>query len=172
MPNHYVYLISSLPMLNFGQEPPFSFETLLLKCAELIPQQDWEILKGLSQGDIGSQKQTTLKKWLGFEMMLKNELVRARSLRHKVDPAKYLRPDGYAGQSFYHAATAACKSPSLLEGEKILDIARWNYLDELSFSHYFDLDLLIIYALKLLILERWERINSADKEKLLNEALS
>ena len=45
-------------------------------------------------------------------------------------------------------------------------------MDELATGHYFDLDFLISYALKLLILERWERINSADKPRLLEEVLN
>ena len=36
----------------------------------------------------------------------------------------------------------------------------------------FDLDFLIVYALKLLILERWEKVNSADKAALLKEVLN
>jgi len=35
----------------------------------------------------------------------------------------------------------------------------------LSMGHYFDLNFLIIYALKLGILERWARVDSADPAK-------
>ena len=52
----------------------------------------------------------------------------------------------------------------------MLDQARWAKLDELSFGHYFDLEALIIYAYKLRLLERWEKIRTADKERLLENA--
>jgi len=41
----------------------------------------------------------------------------------------------------------------------------------LSTGHYFDLDLLITYAYKLLILQRWENIREADKKILLEQSL-
>lgn len=172
MPNFYVYFISSLPVLRFGQKPPFSCDVFLSKCAEFIPEKDFNLLKNLSDQAGNFKHNTTIKLWLDFEVMLKNELVKVRAGRKKIDPLKYLRADGYAGPSMYHIALAAARNPSPLEGERYLDEARWNYLDELTLGHYFDLDFLIIYAYKLLILGRWERIEQADKEKVVNEIMA
>jgi len=172
MASFYTYLISSLPMLHFGLRPPFPFEKFLQRCEELIPQNDLEVLKSLARQDARKGESAIIEKRLDFDTMLRNELVKIRASRKKIDPARYLRPDGYAGPSFYHIALAAQRNPSPLEGERILDQERWNFLEELSFGHYFDLDFLIIYAYKLLILERWEGINLADKSKVLDEALA
>ncbi|MEK6727136.1 MAG: DUF2764 family protein [Candidatus Omnitrophota bacterium] len=172
MPNFYVYLISSLPMLNFEAKPPFPFEVFLSMCAEFIPQKDFESLKAISGGQTQTPNPGIIKKIQGFDTILRNELVRIRAAHKKIDPEKYLRPDGYTGQSIYHIALAAHRNPSPLEGERILDKERWNFLDELSIGHYFDLDFLIVYASKLLILERWERINRSDKASLLEGELS
>jgi hypothetical protein len=60
---------------------------------------------------------------------------------------------------------------SVLDAEKTLDEARWKALEELATGHYFDLDLLITYAYKLLILQRWENIRSADGTILLEQSL-
>ncbi len=172
MPNFYPYLISSLPMLHFGMKLPGSFDKFLLKCEEFIPQQDFRILKAIAGQDAQSKQRPVVKKWLEFDTLLRNELVKLRALHKKTDPSKYLRPDGYAAASFYHIALAAQRNPSPLEGEKLLDQERWDFLDALSFGHYFDLDFLIIYGYKLLILERWERINNADKARTLEEVLT
>lgn len=172
MPTFYPYLISSLPMLHFGTKPPLSFEKFLLKCQELIPRQDLRILEAIAGQDAPLEQRPVIKKWFEFDTLLRNELVKLRASRKKIDPAKYLRPDGYASPSFYHIALAAQRNPLPLEGEKLLDQERWNFLEALSFGHYFDLDFLIIYGYKLLILERWERINSADKARILEESLA
>ena len=66
---------------------------------------------------------------------------------------------------------AAYKSTSILEAEKILDQARWEFLESLSFGHYFDFDLLLGYLLKLKILERWDKVQRADKERLFNQVV-
>lgn len=172
MASFYIYLISSLPTLHFGLRPPFPFEKFVQRCEELIPQNGLEVLKSLTRQDTHRGVRNITDRWLDFDSMLRNELVKIRASRKKIDPARYLRPDGYAGPSFYHIALAAQRNPSPLEGERILDQERWNFLEELSFGHYFDLGFLIIYAYKLIILERWERINSADKNKILDEALA
>ncbi|MBI3990761.1 MAG: DUF2764 family protein [Candidatus Omnitrophica bacterium] len=172
MASFYPYLIASLPMLHFDLRPPFSFEQFLLKCEEFIPQKDFEILKKIPLQDTHRSLNETISKYRDFDTMLRNELVKLRAARKKISPDKYLRPGGYAGTALYHIAHAAQRSPSPLEGERMLDSERWNFLEELAQGHYFDLDTLIIYANKLLILKRWERINQADKSRMLEEALS
>lgn len=175
MANFHVYLLSSLPVLHFGAKPPFTFERFLELCAGLIPDDEIETLKSIPQaagsGFAYEGGQETLEKLYTFETFLRNELVKIRAIRKKVDAVKYIRRDGYVEPWITHVALAAHRNPSLLDGEKILDEERWRYLDELSFSHYFDLDILIIYAQKLLILERWDRMRGQDKHKLLEEAL-
>jgi hypothetical protein len=71
-----------------------------------------------------------------------------------------------------HIAINAYRKTSIIEAEKTLDAERWQYLDELSVGHYFDLDTLVIYAFKLLILEKWDRIATADAGRLLEETLA
>lgn len=172
MPSFYPYLVSSLPELHFDSRPPFSFDQFLQKCEALIPQKDLQLLKDLDSQGAPISGNKTIKEWLNFDTLLKNELVKLRAMRKKIAPEKYLRSDGYAGSAIYHVALAAQRNPSPLEGEKLLDRERWIFLEGLSFSHYFDLDFLIVYAYKLLILQRWERINLADKSKILDETLA
>lgn len=171
MADLYPYFIASLPMLHFAAPAHISFEKFLVKCAELIPQDDFAVLKNLPLQCEYKGRQPTIRKWVDFDIMLRNELVKLRASRKKIDPAKYLRPDGYAGPALYHAALAAQRSPSPQEAERMLDMERWNFLEGLAFGHYFDLDFLIIYAYKLLILQRWERVGSTDNSKLLEETI-
>jgi len=166
MPAYYTYLISSLPSLVFGSEPPFLFAEFLGLCQSFIPQADFNILQGSS-----GSNQPALRKWLEFDTTLRNELVKIRAARKKIDPEKYLRRDGFVDPYIAHSAINAYRNPSPLEGQRLLDYARWCLLDELCVGHYFDLDFLIIYAHKLLILERWKRIHSADSASLLQGLL-
>ncbi|MBL7151050.1 MAG: DUF2764 family protein [Candidatus Omnitrophica bacterium] len=166
MPAYYTYLVASLPSLVFGSEPPFSFQGFLNLCRPLIPEAGFNLLQHSDNGN-----QPTLQKWLEFDTALRNELVKIRAARKKIDPEKYLRRDGFVDPQISHSAINAYRNPSPLEGEMMLDQARWRLLDELCAGHYFDLDLLIIYAHKLLILERWQRIKSADSPALLEGLL-
>lgn len=167
MADFYPYLVSSLPMLSFGVSAPFACAQFLEGCAAFIPEGDLGALRGVFVEEPSGALNPVIAKWLRFNISLKNELVKVRSSRKKMSAEKYLRPDGNAEPGLYHLALAAHRNPCPLEGEKILDIARWNFLEELSFGHHFDLDFIIIYAYKLMILERWEKINNADKDALL-----
>lgn len=169
----YTYLISSLPALHFGVRAPFSFEKLLVYCREFIPEAGLEILKRVSiAGDYtGASAHPALKKWEDFDTTLRNELVKVRASRKHISPARYLRREEFAEPNITHLAMSAHRNPSILEAEKLLDEQRWRALDEFSLGHYFDLDFLIIYALKLLILERWGRINTQDKAVILEGTL-
>lgn len=161
-------------MLHFGMKPPFSFEKFLVDCQGFILDEDFALLKNLpiTIDEYNKRlKNTTIEKWLEFDTALRNELVKIRAQMRKIEPEKFLRPEVIFNPAISHIVMAAYRNPAILEAEEILDEARWEALDELSFAHYFDIDFLIIYAYKLKILERWEKIRLADKERLLQEVL-
>ena len=174
MADFYTYVIASLPMLHFGMKPPFSFERFLEVCRPFIPEKEFQLLRTLPQPEQyfekGNRHRIT-QKWIQFDVALRNELVKIRATRRHSEPATYLRPDGYSGSSLAPAVMAANIHTSVLDAEKTLDETRWKVLEELATGHYFDLDFLITYAYKLLILQRWENIRSADGMILLEQAL-
>ena len=175
MADFYPYLISSLPMLHPGMKPPFAFERFLEMCREFVPEKDFQILCSLPQPEqypgTGRVPPTVLN-WVEFDSALRNELVRIRATRRQLEPAAYLRPDGYSGPSLAPGVTAATLQASILDSEKALDEMRWKALEELAAGHYFDLAFLVTFAYKLLILERWEKIRSADGRILLEQAFA
>jgi len=176
MGNFYTYLLSSLPALVFGMKPPLSFDALLGRCREFIPDPDVALVASLpyiAGASCTAAENATLKKWLSFDAMLRNELVKVRALSRKLDAVKYLRQDG-CPESVHaaHIAVNAHRRPSPLEAEKMIDTERWNYLDELAAGHYFDLDALIVYAYKLMILHKWDGVDAADRPRLMEEALT
>jgi hypothetical protein len=175
MGSYYTYLISSLPALNFGSRPPFGAVEFIDKCAGLVAQPGIELLRRIAETEgyfLDCSASGVLGEWSGFETALRNELARLRAGRKKTDAAKFVRlpdnPDAHTS----HVAMTAYRSLSMLEAEKIMDQARWEFLDALAFGHYFDFDFLVVYILKLKILERWDKIQKADKEKLFKQAVS
>jgi len=176
MPSYYTYLISSLPALSFGAKPPFSLDDFFDTCSQVISKADMEKVREavdipdyrLKEKDAG-----VLKEWHIFNFSLRNELARARSGRKKADPLRYTRSDiNTFSASVAHTAMSAYRNLNILDAERSLDSERWRFLDEASLGHYFDVDSLITYALKLKILVRWDKIDNADREKLLKEALA
>lgn len=160
-------------MLNFSAKLPFSLEDFFNKCRELIPETKIELLRNVCYQEaylLNTASGDTPSEWANFEIALRNELARARARRKKIDPLKFVRLPDSPVAHISHVAMAAYRSTSILEAEKILDQERWNFLESLALGHYFDFDFLLIYALKLKILERWDKIQKADKENLFNAA--
>jgi len=174
MPDFYIYLVSTLPALSFGAKPPITTDKLFQASKDFIPGKDYTVLENLRDKGIFlyEGRLAILKKWRDFNVALNNELVKIRAVRKHVEPAKYLRGDGYAGYEVSHLVLSAHRKTSPREGEMILDQERWSLLDELCIGHYFDLEFLIVYMLKLAILERWDKISAADKKSILGEVLT
>ncbi len=172
-PCFFTYLLSSLPMLHFGQKAPLSFETFLEKCENSISEEDFNILSSLPHvmEDKELQKAAVVQEFFEFETSLRNELVKLRAARKHIDPNINIREVSFFDSQIPHIALNAYKSISILEAERILDLTRWQRLDDLGQGHFFDLDALVIYAFKLLILLRWDNIKAADSAKALEEAL-
>lgn len=162
-------------MLQFGMNPPFSFEKFLQMCRDNISAKDFGIIKTASLDGAYTSKDTkapaALKRWRCFDTALRNELVRIRSARRHVEPDKHLRRDAGVDAPIAHIAMNVYRTPSVLDAERMLDEQKWRKLEELALGHYFDMDFLVVYAYKLLILERWEGIHTADSQHLLEEAL-
>ena len=174
MATFYPYLISSLPTLQFGGKPPFSFVRFIEMCRGLITDEDLAHLEQCGGDDFLQKAQLlrTLAQCASFETGLRNELVKIRAVRKKIDGQKYLRPDGSDDAALYHTAMNSHRITSLIESERSLDRARWSRFEELSSGHYFDCDALIIYALKLRILLRWDIVDHADKQETLERILA
>ncbi|MDD5449344.1 MAG: DUF2764 family protein [Candidatus Omnitrophica bacterium] len=171
---NYYYFVASLPMLHLEVHPPFSYSAFLDKCREFLSKSDYETVYSLPEtiDDIaGKILNDTVKNWLDFDSTLRNELIKIRAGRRHMDAAKYPRPYGYPSQFIANTALNAYRNPSIIEGERILDRARWEALTSLEVCHYFDIDFLICYAYKLKILKRWQAIGSADKGALLDKAI-
>ena len=174
MPNFYFYFIPSLPTLHFQSKPALSLKNFLARAMEFIPEEDFLVLSRLpSVADYPKEGGLKLiREWVSFDTALHNELAKIRAGKRHLEADRYLRPDGYVSAALMQTAATICRQPSINEQERMLAKLRWEYLDELAAGHFFDLEYLIVYAYKLMILERWEKINSADKEALLEEALS
>jgi hypothetical protein len=140
-------------------------------CRDLIPERDFEFVRLCAEPLLLEKRpgQQTLQQWIGFETGLRNELVKIRAARKKIEPAKYLRADAQFDQALHLIAMNSHRILSPLETERFLDKERWQKLEDMSAGHYFDLDFLVIYALKLLILLRWERIVALDKARAIEE---
>lgn len=183
MSHAYYYLVASLPalpyydrqaglpMLHFGAKPSFALEDFLQECQKHLSLKDFETIRhAVSPSKVSSLSLHPLvRSWIQFNHHLRNELAWVRALEADRDPAKYIHGSREVLPELVDVAARAVKAADPLEAEKVLDSLRWNYLDELERGHYFDLECLLVYALKLKILHRYVEIESPKGREIFGE---
>jgi hypothetical protein len=154
----YYYLVASLPMLFFEGTPPFSSTAWLESCREQLAAPDHALLARISFAALGHDHGDpgVWREYASWEAALRDELARQRAQRLGVSAEPFLRPAPFcAGLPAVVKEALAAGTPKAIE--IALDRKRWGRLDELEAGTQFDLGRLVVYRLKLLLLERKDR---------------
>jgi hypothetical protein len=172
MSGGYYYLVASLPRLQFGAAPPLTRGQFLNRCAAQVSPAHYRILAGveLFQARPAETGLALLDRWYERERALRNALAIARAKRLRVMAAGHLR-DFRPDPRLAEIARQLLALDSPLAADEELDRARWRFLEELAFGHYFDLETLVVYRLKLRILERRARFDPTVGAALLDRML-
>jgi hypothetical protein len=101
-----------------------------------------------------------LATWVGFEVGLRNATAKARAEALELDPAHYMVAPELADPEIRFdnilADWIAASNP--LNGAKILDRVRWEWLTEHERWYSFSDDEIAAYTAKLMLLHRWHKI--------------
>lgn len=161
--SQYYFLVSSLPYLLPRSDGPIDYPSFLETCRVHLSEKELVALEAclLGSGADNLGLHPLLDRWIRWEMALKNELVLLRAHNLKIEPEKWVRDvNGPAG--LFDLAREAVHLDNPLEAENLLNDVRWAFADELGVGHFFDFEALLVYSLKLQILER-QRIFTREK---------
>ena len=104
-----------------------------------------------------------LADWVQYEVGLRNAMVAARAKALDLEPSEYtVCEDLGREEQLYDAAVsewAAAADP--LAGLRALDRRRWEWIESAAPSYSFEVDEILAYAAKLMLLSRWERLEAA-----------
>ena len=173
----YYYLMAQLPYLMYDKKPPMSSKKFKELANSQLSREDSSFLKHLSL-DIDGYADPELNgadtanfenikttgcefvdKWKEWERTLRLNLARYRSL--KLYPnAEAIDPPVVPDDAYTAAAIAFTQDGSPLDGEILIDKARWHAIDLMTGQDYFHENNVYAYYLKLLILERRELLNA------------
>ena len=146
----YYYLIAELPTLFFGKEAMISVEKFLDEARNWMAARDYRILTRVDMND--------------FDIKMKIEPVydRFRAYESKIRTDIGLWRDAQKHNQEYKPVNflaSQIKEGNPLEIELRFMEMRWQFIDELERDHHFDLGFLILYYLKLQILQRYFTFN-------------
>jgi len=162
----YYYFGATLPSLSWRGAVPLGSEAFLERCAIHLSSRDLELVEAArpalpADGAFPppSRRSRLLAAYYRWELALRNELARLRAGRLGQPAEKHVRP-GSVEWDGLRAAQAAFQAESPLEGELVIERERWNIVERLQVGHYFDVEALAAYGLKLRILERVARFEA------------
>ncbi len=149
----YYYLISSLPYLEFKQQMPISRNGFLAEAQKWLKPSDLQYLERTNINDLNlsGKDLTVVREWKLFEFVLRENLAEVRMAKRSGIDKKV---------SALVKSIFEQKDP--LAMETVLMKMRWDFLDEKQRLYFFDLNWLVVYFLKLQILERF---TGFDKQK-------
>lgn len=160
----YPYLLASLPPLRFSRPPEITSEEFIELCRGLLSERDMEILQGVFEGRHDDLRLEVLAQYNGFRRSLDHEIVqlRQKNLEHPAPLSLEPMPEAPRPQ-----AEEAFGAHNPLEGEMNRLYHLWDRLKQMAGQHFLDLEALVLYALRLRILERKARFDAqAGRERL------
>jgi len=174
MSRNYYYFAATLPLLHFGSKTTISDEEFLEQASEFLSPADARSIANarLVPPEEDGRGQAALEEWLKFENSLRNETARFRGKRIKRDPREYYRGEYVPDPQLAALVAEAAGEEDPLQVERRIDLARWEKLEEIELLHYFDLHFLIVYFLKLQLLNKWQAIRDEKGREVLDEMIN
>jgi len=162
MANEYIYFTSSLPDLSFTGEPPSSVELFLEDCRSLFAGDDYTLVEGVLSGNVSDDRggNAVVRNLVEFNQGFQNDLTHFRAERARKDASDYTRGPRTGSQHYTETIAQAGKMTNLLEAEKLIDQLRWDVWDDIVANSFFRVENVIVYALKLQMLEKYQAVRS------------
>jgi hypothetical protein len=152
MTNKYYYLITALPYLGFDRPLPLTREAFLAECAKWLSQGDLRTVTAVDREayDAKEGDPAVIREWKEFDRYLRGGLAGVREAR---------RSDSRESIPFFFKEIFEERTPLLME--RAIEKKRWAFLDEKEAGYHFDINFLILYYLKLQVLERLGSFDAA-----------
>jgi hypothetical protein len=160
MINKYYYLVASLPYLYFARTCPITTEAFLAECKKWLSEYDMETLSNASIKTHNAKPDAALavKQWREFDGALREEIA---AVRKNTQEKRNDKPGLSARMVF--------EQPHPLLMEQAFEKIRWQFLDSLEAGNFFDINFLVVYFLKLQIMERLAMFDKKTGEKVFQD---
>ena len=138
----YYYLASQLPFLKFNERVHLGRESFLVEARKWLSDRDFNLLSQVDLNDFYPKpaEPQILREYKKFEHSLRQEISLTRGVKEVLESGEILKPYLLEG--------------SPLDIERKLLKLRWDFIEEKEEGNYFNLEFLVLFFLKLQILER------------------
>ena len=187
--NNYEYIIASLPVLQAGYRGPLDAEGLLEEIREQLSATDAAslqlVLDGWNANALNEEFYTSaaksrsafIREYFLYDRLLRNAKVAWLNKSLGRPEGQDIMPAPGADttdEDFEDQARAAevLAGSDILERERGLDNLLWERIDSLTIMHVFDLDVILGFAAKLQIVNRWLKLDETTGRELFARLVS
>lgn len=187
--NNYEYIIASLPVLQAGYRGPLDAEGLLEEIREQLSATDAAslqlVLDGWNANALGEEfyaraaksRSAFIREYFLYDRQLRNAKVAWLNKSLGRPEGQDIMPAPGADitdEDFEDQARAAevLAGSDILERERGLDNLLWDRIDALTIMHVFDLDVILGFAAKLQIVNRWLKLDETTGRELFARLVS
>ncbi|MFP4058985.1 MAG: DUF2764 family protein [Bacteroidota bacterium] len=185
-----MYWLDDIPGVEGGELPPYmvSFIRNFKSDESGKTYTDWEkYITELYYKHLLETKNDFIANWFRFELNLKNILTAVNCRKHNIEIEKQLVTENEVATILArnHGADfglsieiedidyiiKVAETENLLERENLIDLYKWNYLDEHTFFHYFTIERVFAYQLKLIMVFRWMGLDKETGEAMFRSLI-
>lgn len=187
--NNYEYIIASLPVLQAGFRGPLDADTILEEIREQLSATDAAslqlVLDGWNANALGEEfyasaaksRSAFIREYFLYDRLLRNDKVAWLNKSLGRPEGQDIMPAPGADttdEDFEDQARAAevLAGSDILERERGLDNLLWERIDSLTIMHVFDLDVILGFAAKLQIVNRWLKLDETTGRELFARLVS
>ncbi len=149
----YYYIVASLPYLTFSGTTETDIDGYLQFVESMLSEKDYAVLQAVYTGSGPAHSFVAMAQ--EFEQALAGELARNRAAALGRDPNIYPHA---SSQRVAEKARQLASLDDAYEAEMGLLSFNWEFLDDLESGHYFDLEKLVVHLMKLVLLERKNKL--------------
>lgn len=177
MGSNFYYFCSQLPALGFPGRLPFSTSEFLEEADRLLSESDAAELRRCAYPpvrDPAGPAAGVYAKFRAWNFALEGEVARFRVAEHSTKAVAYgeLPPETDSFAYLKEELANAARSGNPLERERQLDLIRWRKLDDLGAGRDFSFDAVVLYRLKLALLEKHARFVAETGAANFEEAVA
>lgn len=164
-----IYLAASLPLLQFGEQPPFRVEDFRFRCQGVLSAEEFSNLESIIGGEPGNHEYTVA--YHACEMQIRNATAKARAAQWGSEARVTERMHQGFDVALSRKVAEALGKSNPMEREEDLARARWWVADqlvgygELSMAHVY------AFAVKLKINERFAALNDAAGNAMIDKVI-
>lgn len=154
----------------------------------LYPQMSWEDqLASLYYDHASACKNEFISQWYVFNLNITNILTAMNCMKYGFDRESAVVGTSEISEAIRYSNSRdfgitpifpeveevlrIAEEPDIYERERKIDLLKWNWLEENGFFHYFDVEHLFIYLLRLELLERWVRLEKETGLQVFREMI-